>query len=99
MPKERNKADAYREKAYEGDTRAMRSLGMYHVKRERLEEAAEWFRKAAEQGDFAAQRNLGYLYLKGEGVKKDKAEARKCLEKAAAQGDVYAAELLNELEP
>ena len=26
MPKERNKADGYREKAYEGDTKAMNSL-------------------------------------------------------------------------
>ena len=27
MPKERNKADGYREKAYEGDTKAMNNLG------------------------------------------------------------------------
>ena len=27
MPKERNKADSYREKAYEGDTKAMNNLG------------------------------------------------------------------------
>jgi hypothetical protein len=40
----------------------------------------------------------GYLYLKGKGVKKDKAEARKWLEKAAAQGDPYATDLLKELE-
>ena len=49
--------------------------------------------------DFAAQRNLGYLYLKGKGVKKDKAEARKWLEKAAAQSDSYAQELLAESFP
>ena len=29
MPKERNKADGYREKAYEGDTKAMNNLGDY----------------------------------------------------------------------
>jgi hypothetical protein len=28
MPKERNKADSYREKAYEGDTKAMNNLGV-----------------------------------------------------------------------
>ena len=27
MPKDRNKADSYREKAYEGDTKAMNNLG------------------------------------------------------------------------
>lgn len=65
---------------------------------EDYETAVEWFRKAAELGDFAAQRNLGYLYLKGKGVKKDKVEARKWLEKAAAQSDPYATDLLKELE-
>ena len=54
--------------------------------------------KDAENNDIAAQRNLGYLYLKGKGVEKDKAEARKWLEKAVAQGDTYAADLLNEIE-
>ena len=89
----------YQKAADQGDPRAMRSLGMYHVRRERLEKATEWFKKAAELGDFAAQRNLGYLYLKGKGVEKDKAEARKWLEKAAAQGDSYAQELLAESFP
>ena len=28
MPEERNKADGYREKAYEGDTKAMNNLGV-----------------------------------------------------------------------
>ena len=28
MPKERNKADDYREKAYQGDTKAMNKLGV-----------------------------------------------------------------------
>lgn len=76
----------------------MRSLGMIYATSERPEQAAEWFRKAAELGDFAAQRDLGYLYLHGEGVKKDAVEARKWLEKAAAQGDVYATDLLKDLD-
>ena len=31
MPKERNKADGYREKAYEGDTKAMNNLGVCYA--------------------------------------------------------------------
>jgi hypothetical protein len=31
MPKERNKVDGYREKAYEGDTKAMNNLGVCYV--------------------------------------------------------------------
>lgn len=101
----------YRKAAEQGDARAMRALGMAYSEpsvwwlwfgtEKRVEEdyetAVEWFRKAAELGDFAAQRNLGYLYLKGKGVKKDKVEARKWLEKAAAQGDSYATDLLKDL--
>ena len=30
MPKERNKADSYREKAYEGDTKAMNNLVVFY---------------------------------------------------------------------
>lgn len=88
----------YQKAADQGDARSMRSLGMIYATSERPEMAAEWFRKAAELGDFAAQRNLGYLYLKGKGVKQDKAEAEKWLEKAAAQGDAYAADLLKEMK-
>ena len=102
----------YRKAADQGDARAMRALGMAYSEatetpwffptiarvEQDCEQAAEWFRKAAELGDFAAQRNLGYLYLKGKGVKKDKAEARKWLEKAAAQSYPYATDLLKELE-
>ena len=34
MPKERNKADGYREKAYEGDTKAMNNLGVCYERGE-----------------------------------------------------------------
>lgn len=87
----------YQKAADQGDARSMRALGMIYATSERPEMAEEWFRKAAELGDFAAQRNLGYLYIKGEGVEKDKTEARKWLEKAAAQGDAYAEDLLKEI--
>ena len=45
------------------------------------------------------RRSTGYLYLKGKGVEKDMTESRKWLEKAAAQGDSYAQELLADFFP
>ena len=54
MPKERNKADSYREKAYEGDTKAMNNLGVCYERgtgvKVNLEMAFDWYMKAAEQG-------------------------------------------------
>ena len=112
LEKWKESVEWYQKAAEQGDARAMRALGMAYsepaetpwflptirrVDRD-MEQAADWFRKAAELGDFAAQRNLGYLYLKGKGVKKDKAEARNWLEKAAAQSDIYAVDLLKKIE-
>ena len=55
MPKERNKADGYREKAYEGDTKAMNNLGVCYERgtgvKVNLVMAFEWYMKAAELGD------------------------------------------------
>ena len=54
MPKERNKADGYREKAYEGDTKAMNNLGVCYErgtgvpKDER--KGLKWINKATFQG-------------------------------------------------
>jgi len=54
MPKERNKADGYREKAYEGDTKAMNNLGVCYErgtgvpKDER--KGLKWIHKATFQG-------------------------------------------------
>ena len=98
LEKWKESVEWYRKAADQEDARSMRALGMIYATSERPEMAAEWFRKAAELGDFAAQRDLGYLYLKGKGVKKDKAEARKWLEKASAQGDAYAEDLLKALK-
>ena len=54
MPKERNKADSYREKAYEGNTKAMNNLGVCYERgtgvKVNLEMAFDWYMKAAEQG-------------------------------------------------
>ena len=55
MPKERNKADNYREKAYQGDTKAMNNLGVCYERgigvKVSLELAFEWYMKAAELDD------------------------------------------------
>ena len=54
MPKERNKADSYREKAYDGDTKAMNNLGVCYErgtgvpKDER--KGLKWIHKATFQG-------------------------------------------------
>ena len=54
MSKERNKADGYREKAYEGDTKAMNNLGVCYErgtgvpKDER--KGLKWIHKATFQG-------------------------------------------------
>lgn len=54
MQKERNKADGYREKAYEGDTKAMNNLGVCYErgtgvpKDER--KGLKWIHKATFQG-------------------------------------------------
>ena len=55
MPKERNKADDYRKKAYAGDTKAMNNLGVCYERgtgvKVSLELAFEWYMKAAELDD------------------------------------------------
>ena len=55
MPKERNKADWYREKAHEGNTRAMNNLGVCYERgtgvKVSLQLAFEWYMKAAELDD------------------------------------------------
>lgn len=48
--------------------------------------AALWYFEAARQGHAAAQYSLGILFLTGSGVQQDPAEARKWIERAAAQG-------------
>ena len=54
MPKERNKADGYREKAYEGDTRAMNNLGVCYERGTGVpkdgRKGLKWIHKATFQG-------------------------------------------------
>lgn len=50
------------------------------------EEALVYFRKAADQGNADGQFSLGAMYASGEGVKRDVAEGRKWIIRAAEQG-------------
>ena len=82
MPKERNKADGYREKAYEGDTE--RGTGV----KVSLELAFEWYMKAAELGDVYGCFNVGECYYHGKGVEQDAVKAFEWYMKAADKGDM-----------
>ena len=63
MSKERNRADAYREKAYEGDTKAINNLGVCYERGEgvkvNLEIAFDWYMKAALLDDVYGCFNVG----------------------------------------
>ena len=76
MPKERNTADSYREKAYEGDTKAMNNLGVCYERgtgvKVNLEMAFEWYMKAAEQGDVYGCFNVGECYYHGKGMEQNR---------------------------
>ena len=92
MPKERNKADGYREKAYEGDTKAMNNLGVCYERgtgvKVSLELAFEWYMKAAELGDVYGCFNVGECYYHGKGVEQDALKAFEWYMKAADKGDM-----------
>lgn len=51
----------------------------------------------AHSGDAQAQTELGILYHSGDGVAQDYGKAREWLEKAAAQGDTAAQQVLKRL--
>ena len=59
--------------------------------------AFEWFILAASQGFAKAQNNLGYMYDLGEGVAQYNLLAYMWKNLAAAQGDIHAAELRDDL--
>lgn len=54
-------------------------------------------REGAERGEAAAQYKLGMIYVTGQGVRQDRDEASKWLQKAAAQGSAEAQEALGVL--
>ena len=92
MPKERNKADGYREKAYEGDTKAMNNLGVCYERgtgvKVNLELAFEWYMKAAKLGDVYGCFNVGECYYHGKGVEQNTEQAFEWYMKAADKGDM-----------
>ena len=57
------------------------------------------FEKAAEQGHPDAQCNCGTFYFNGQGAPRDLEKARFWFEKAAAQGDAFARQVLAEHFP
>ena len=102
MPKERNKADSYREKAYEGDTKAMNNLGVCYERGTGVKvslgkgtekdhhKAFLWYREAAFQGHILSQKNVGAAYWNGDGVEKNLEECVFWYELAANGGDAQA---------
>jgi len=58
------------------------------------DEAIAYYRKAAAQGDAEGEFGLGSMYASGEGVKRDPAEARKWITRAAERGHVSAIKVL-----
>lgn len=77
-----------------GHAGAQALLGDILDKAESDEEAVAYFRKSAEQGNADGQYGLGAMYAAGEGVKKDPAEARKWITRAADQGHKLAVNTL-----
>lgn len=60
------------------------------------EEAVGWYRKAAEQGELDGMFGYGAMLAAGEGVKKNPAEARRWMLKAAEAGHLQAANVIAE---
>lgn len=84
----------WRKSAQEGFAPAQVRLADMLDKAEEDEEAVVWYRKAATQGDAAGEFGLGQMYAKGEGVKKDVAQARAYVLRAAEQNHPPAVQLM-----
>ncbi|HTT11476.1 MAG TPA: TIR domain-containing protein [Burkholderiaceae bacterium] len=92
----------FRKAADQGDAKGQAELGLMYLQgRGGLvksdTEAVKWFRKSANQGNSLGQANLGAMYERGAGVEKDRTEARRLYNLAAAQGDNFAAQGLKRL--
>jgi TPR repeat protein len=70
-----------------------------NFKQKNYTEAFKETKPLAERGDPKAQYALGYMYLFGKGVTKDKAAAKKWIEKSAAQGDKKAIKAMEYFKP
>lgn len=80
----------WRNAAKQGYAPAQVWLGDILDKAEEDEEAVAWYRKAAVQGSAAGEFGLGQMYAKGEGVKKDVAQARTYISRAAEKNYLQA---------
>ena len=92
MPKERNKADGYREKAADkGDMQSQVNVANAYYLGNGTEmdhhKAFLWYREAAFQGHVQSQKNCGAAYWNGDGVEKDLSECAFWYELAANGGD------------
>ena len=83
MPKERNKADDYREKAHQGDTKAMNNLGVCYERGTGVKVSLEL---AANGGDAQAQFATGWFQMTGNGAPMDEKKGLKWIHKATFQG-------------
>lgn len=91
------KAEEWCRKAADlGHAEAAVQYGIYQREKGNHKTALRYFRRSAEMGNARGQTWLASCYLYGLGAKEDKAEARKWLEKAAAQDDSQAVQLLKE---
>lgn len=67
--------------------RALYQLGRAYAANRQLPEAVSAYRKAADRGSTSAMVELGVMYGTGSGVRKDEAQARKLLQRAAEAGN------------
>ena len=105
IPKDVEKAVALlRQSALQGNGYAQYRLGNVYLLGEdvsqNLKEAVKWLELSADQGNQFAQYALGKLFLCDQsGMPRDREKADSLLEAAAAQGNVYARFLLENLDP
>ena len=90
MPKERNKADSYREAAFQGHILSQKNVGAAYWNgdgvEKNLEECVFWYELAANGGDAQAQFATGWFLMTGTGVPKDERKGLKWIHKATFQG-------------
>ena len=90
MPKERNKADGYREAAFQGHVQSQKNCGAAYWNGDGVEkdlsECAFWYELAANGGDAQAQFAIGWFHMTGNGVPIDEKKGLKWIHKATFQG-------------
>jgi TPR repeat protein len=92
----RNKAkELYRMAADRGNAIGQANLANLLTQDEKHVEAFQYSMRAAEQGYTVAQVTVGMAYGSGQGVRENLTEAHRWLSRAAAKGDVTAANALD----